>query len=94
MTKKVSYTPSALKGNVLALGGNLWNEKVGHAIRNQDGKKSELTLAAEVFFNEILPELHNFVEQQQARKPERVIGCCFAGVASACPRHERKGQRI
>lgn len=85
-TKKVVYSDYALGGNVVALGGNLWNEKLPRALAEK-GDFSELNAAAKVFFDEILPELENFVEQKLEKRGQKVR-CCFAGVGSACPIHE------
>lgn len=32
-------------------------------------------------------------EVRRLKREQRVVGCCFAGVAAACPRHERKDRR-
>jgi hypothetical protein len=62
---KTIYNSFGLKGNLVALGGNLWNEKVATAIRNKVGL-DDLQAAARAFFDEILPEMQNFMEQKLA----------------------------
>jgi len=63
---KTTYNAFALRGNLAALGGNLWNDRVGRSLRSKPEGKPDLTCAAEVFFDEILPELQNFMEQKIA----------------------------
>lgn len=67
---KTTYTPYALGGNLVALGGNLWNEMVSRAFRSRDNKTGDLQVAAHVFFEEILPEMQNFMEQKLAANPQ------------------------
>lgn len=64
---KTKYSEYALSGSVETLGANLWNQKVGAAIR---GKRvdDELQVAARVVFKEIMPELQNFMEQKIAHE--------------------------
>lgn len=68
----IIYDDYALrKGNLIALGGNLWNQHVSEAIRNKKAGEDDLKAAAEAFFDKILPEMQNFMEQKLAAAKER-----------------------
>lgn len=68
MKEKIKYDDFALKGNLVALGGNLWNSMVSKAIREKKEGQDDLNAAAAAFFEEILPEMQNFMEQKLERK--------------------------
>lgn len=70
MAEQVKYPDWSLKGNVVALGGNLWNQYVRESLLAPDGK-DDLGCAARAFFDKILPELHNFVEQKIAHEKKQ-----------------------
>ena len=65
ISEKVVYEGFALRdGNLIALGGNLWNQHVSHAIRNKKADEDDLHAAAGAFFHKVLPEMQNFMEQK------------------------------
>ena len=65
--EKLIYEDWALRnGNLIALGGNLWNQHVSHAIRNKKADQDDLQAAAGAFFDKVLPEMQNFMEQKLA----------------------------
>jgi hypothetical protein len=65
--EKIIYDDFALrKGNLIALGGNLWNSHVGDALRNKKVEVDDLQAATEAFFDKVLPEMQNFMEQKLA----------------------------
>ncbi len=65
--EKIIYDDFALrKGNLIALGGNLWNQHVSHAIRYKKDGQDDLQAAAGAFFDKVLPEMQNFMEQKLA----------------------------
>ncbi len=88
---KTVYDDFALGGNLIALGGNLWNQWVSYAIRNKKAGDDDLKAAAEAFFETILPEMQNFMEQK-LRKCESAQNCqddnhlriCLAKRLDAC----------
>jgi hypothetical protein len=84
---KTVYSDFALTGNIVALGGNLWNEKLAQALRHKKKDESELRIAAGVFFNEILPELQNFMEQKLKAEDAKWRGIVpiFESVVAAHP---------
>lgn len=75
--KKTIYTEYALTGNLVALGGNLWNQFLAAAMRKRNLEDGDLKIAATVFFEEIIPEMQNFMEQKLAaanRQVEKLKG--------------------